>query len=454
MTTELERVDAYILEHMPQWMEELSRLCRQPSVSARHEGVEQCAELVAELLRARGFSAEVTPQAGGHPVVLAHRAGLPGAKRTLLFYNHYDVQPPEPLELWTTPPFEPVLRDGALYARGAKDDKGEFVARLAALDALQAVYGGYPCHVTFWVEGEEEIGSPHLPEWAACYADHLQADGSIWEEGGIDAEGYPTVALGARGLLYVELSVTALSRDAHSGGANLLPNANWRLVWALASLKGPDERVRIRGFYDAVLAPSPRQEQLLALLPGQEASVKAQYGLEQLLLNRQGADVARATFDPTCNIAGMGGGYQGEGAKTVVPARGGCKIDFRLVPDQDPHDILQKLRAHLDAEGFADVQITVLGAERSSIVDPDEPLVQLAAATAQEIYGKPARLIPLMGGTTPRYLVSDRGIPVVTPGVGYEANGAHGPNEHVRLQDFERAVQHIARLVQRFGTGT
>jgi acetylornithine deacetylase/succinyl-diaminopimelate desuccinylase-like protein len=453
MTAE-QRIDAYISKNMPHWIDELRRLCRQPSVSARHEGIEQCAELVADLLRTRGFAAEVTPQAGGHPVVLARRAGLPGAQRTMLFYNHYDVQPPEPLELWSSPPFEPALRDGALYARGAKDDKGEFIARLAALDALDAVYGGYPCGVTFWVEGEEEIGSPHLPEWANCYADQLRADGSIWEEGGIDAEGYPTLSLGARGLLYVELSVRALSRDAHSGGANLLPNANWRLVWALASLKGQDERVRIHGFYDAVLTPTPRQEQLLAQLPGQEASVKAQYGLTQLLLNRQGPEVARATFEPTCNIAGIGGGYQGEGAKTVIPARAGCKIDFRLVPDQDPPDILQKLRAHLDAAGFGDIRVDLLGAERPSLVDPDEPLVQLAAATAHEVYGKPARLIPLMGGTTPRYLVSDRGIPVVTPGVGYDANGAHGPDEHVRLQDFELAARHIARLVQRFGAET
>src|SRR6185437_2184195 len=166
---------------------------------------------------------------GGHPVVLAHHPGAAGATRTLLFYNHYDVQPPEPLDLWRTPPYEPALRDGALFARGAKDDKGEFIARLAALDALAAVDGGYPCHVTFLVEGEEEIGSPHLPDWVERHADGLRAEGAIWEEGGVDADGAPVLSLGARGLLYVELSVAALARDAHSGGANLLPNANWRL---------------------------------------------------------------------------------------------------------------------------------------------------------------------------------------------------------------------------------
>src|SRR5487761_2626997 len=275
----------YLKQNQTRFVAELCELLRFPSVSAQpqhKQDLRACAAWLVQHCRQLGLEAKICPTAG-HPIVLAKTPRVKSKRRRphYLVYGHYDVQPPEPLDLWTSPPFEPVLRDGALYARGAKDDKGEFVARLAALDTLQAVYGGYPCNVTFWVEGEEEIGSPHLPEWAACYADRLRADGSIWEEGGIDAEGYPTLALGARGLLYIELSVTALSRDAHSGGANLLPNANWRLVWALASLKGPDERVRIPGFYDAALAPSARQEQLLALLPGQEASFKAQFGLAQ-----------------------------------------------------------------------------------------------------------------------------------------------------------------------------
>src|SRR5919198_1445485 len=171
---------------------------------ARLEAIDACAGLVAALLRARGLDAEVSPTDGGHPVVLAHARGT--HTRSLLFYNHYDVQPPEPLDLWHSAPFEPVLRDGALYARGAKDDKGELMARLAALDAIKAVYGAYPCHLTFLVEGEEEIGSPHLPAWVERHAAELRADGAIWEEGGIDAEGHPTVVLGVRGLLYVEFA--------------------------------------------------------------------------------------------------------------------------------------------------------------------------------------------------------------------------------------------------------
>jgi acetylornithine deacetylase/succinyl-diaminopimelate desuccinylase-like protein len=443
-----EQLDRYIEAHQDGWMAELTRLCSQPSVSARGEGIEACAALVAELLRARGMDVSVS-SAGGHPVVLAHAAGATDT-RTLLCYNHYDVQPPEPLELWHSDPFELVLRDGKLFARGAKDDKGEFVARLAALDALKAVYGAYPCAITFLVEGEEEIGSPHLPEWVDRHAAELRVDGAIWEEGGIDADGAPLITFGARGLLYVELSVSTLPFDAHSGQANLLPNADWRLVWALASLKGTDERVRIPGFYDRVLPPTARQEELLVVLPSQEESTKEAYGLQRLLLGRTGAQVTRARFEPTCNIAGMGGGYQGPGSKTILPARASAKIDFRLVPDQDPHVIAAQLRAHLDAQSFDDVAIEVLGAEFSGVTDADDPLVRLTAETAQEVYGLPARFVPMMGGTTPMYLFTRQGVPVVAPGVGYHRNNAHGPDEHVRLEDFTRAVKHLARVMQRF----
>ena len=451
MTEGDERIDAYVGAHLQGWFDELGRLCAVPSVSARHEGVDECAELVAGLLRSRGFEAEVQATEG-HPVVLAD-AGGSASHRTLLFYNHYDVQPPEPLELWESPPFALTQRDGALFARGSKDDKGELMARLAALDAVKAVGGGYPCRIKFLVEGEEEVGSPHLPEWVARHADRLKVDGAVWEEGGIDADGHPFIRLGARGLVYVELSVQTLSRDAHSGQANLLPNANWRLVWALATLKDQQEKVLIPGFYDDVRPPSRRFEELLATLPSDEEAVQEVFGIDRLLLGRTGGQVPRAPFDPTCNIAGMGGGYQGPGSKTVIPARASAKVDFRLVPDQDPQDILAKLRRHLDSKGFADVEIEDLGSERPGVVDPDAPLVLLAARTAEEVYGLPARVYPLMGGTTPMYLFTEQGVPVIAPGVGYHDNRAHSPNEHVRIEDFERAARHIARVVRRFGAG-
>ncbi|GAC1656772.1 MAG: M20/M25/M40 family metallo-hydrolase [Candidatus Dormibacteraceae bacterium] len=450
MITDFGQVDAYIAAHVQDWMAELKDLCRIPSVSARHEGIDECAAHVASMLERRGFVAQVTPTEGGHPIVLAKAAGS-NRQRDLLFYNHYDVQPPEPLDLWQSPPFELTERDGAVYARGSKDDKGEFVARLAALDALRAVTGALPCDVTWLAEGEEEVGSPHLPAWVSAHAGELEVQGAIWEEGGVEADGTPIVRLGARGLLYVELSVSTLSRDAHSGNANLLPNAAWRLTWALATLKDAEERILVPGFYDGCRPPTASEEALLVKMAktGGAADVGREFGLERLLGGV--TDVHRAYFTPTCNIAGIGAGYQGRGAKTVIPAAARAKLDFRLVPGQDPDDIAVKLRRHLDDGGFADVLIEIIGAERAGITDADDPVVRLNAAVAEEVYGRPAQVTPLTGGTTPMFLFTERGVPVVAPGVGWGAmNRAHSPNEFMRLQDFEKAVRHLARFVVRF----
>ena len=449
MSDHFASVDRYIEDHLDDWVAELTRVCAVPSVSARHEGHDECAEVVADLIRRRGFETRVE-RTDGHPIVLAHAKGAnPG--RTMLFYNHYDVQPAEPLELWDSAPFEAEVRDGRLYARGAKDDKGELVSRLAAVDALLDAGGTLPCNVTWLVEGEEEVGSRSLTPFVEGHLDELACDGAIWEEGGLDAEGRPLLTLGARGMLYVELHARTLARDGHSGSANLLPNAAWRLVWALSTLKGQDERVLISGFYDGVRPISDRQRALLESLPSQEEGYRESFGLERLLLDRTGVAVSAAPFEPTCNIAGLTSGYQGPGGKTIVPARASVKIDFRLVPDQDPLDICEKLRRHLDAGGFGDVELVVLGPERPGVVDPDAPLVRLCAETAEEVYGTPALITPLMGGTTPMFLFTERGVPVVNPGVGFgSSNLTHSPNENVRLVDLQNSARHVARLLVRF----
>jgi len=445
---DFDAVDRYIHEHVPQWMEELRALCAIPSVSARHEAIEPCAAMVAELLTKRGFNAKVTSMDGGHPVVLAHAHGARRGK-TMLFYNHYDVQPPEPLELWDSPPFELTTRDGSVYARGAKDDKGELIARLAAMDALRAVTGEYPCDLTWLAEGEEEVGSVHLPAWVDEHQSELKADAAIWEEGQIDEEGRPVVRLGARGLLYVDISVRTITRDAHSGSANLLPNAAWRLVWALSTIKGPDGKIQIPGFYDDVRPPTAAEEALLKNVPDTSGDYRHEFGLDKLLDGI--TQVERAYFMPTANIAGLGSGYQGEGSKTVLPAEARAKIYFRLVPNQDPQDILRKLKKHFADQGFGDLQLEVLGAEPPGITEPDAPIVKLTAEVAEEVYGKPAVVFPLTGGTTPMFVFTTRGVPVVNPGVGWGSrNRAHSPNEFMRLTDFENAARHIARLVARF----
>ncbi|MDR7545219.1 MAG: M20/M25/M40 family metallo-hydrolase [Armatimonadota bacterium] len=443
------RIDAFLQAGLDGYIAETAELCAQPSVSATGEGTLECAALVAQILERHGFRVErvATP---GNPIVVGRAGGR--SERTMLFYNHYDVQPPDPLDLWTSPPFEPTLRDGALYARGAKDDKGEFIARLAAVEAARAAGdGGLPCGVLFVVEGEEEIGSPHIAEFVRAHRDALRCHGAVWEEGGLAASGRPETTLGRRGILAVELEVQTMARDAHSGAAHILPNAAWRLHRALATLVGPDHRVLIRGFYDDVEPPSTRDLEMLAALPDEEPWLRQTYGVGAFVRGASGRALSQAIFEPTCNIAGIAAGYQGPGMKTVIPATATCKIDFRLVPWQDPEDIFAKLRSHLDREGFPDVAVRRLGAMWPARVPVDDPLVGLTVRAAQEVYGVPAQVRPIGGGSSPIYAFSrPLGIPVVTAGVGYAGNRTHAPDEHVRLVDFLNAARHIARILDGF----
>ncbi len=444
------KMDSYLKENLNKYIDETVRLCAQPSVSARKEGTNECAKLVAEILKSHGFDVQSfdTP---GSPVIVGKARGK--SPKTMLCYNHYDVQPPEPLELWTTPPYQPTLRNGALYARGAKDDKGELVSRLAAVDAVRATNGGdLPVGVTFVVEGEEEIGSPHIAQFVQDHKDLLKSDGAIWEEGGIDSEGRPVNSLGKRGVLSVEFEAQTLARDAHSGNGHLLPNAAWRLLWALASLKGPDERIRIPGFYDRAKPPSEHDLKLIAARPSDEEQTRKEFGVKEFLRGATGVAYKSAVFQPTCNIEGIASGYQGQGGKTVIPAHAMAKVDFRLVPDQDPKEIFEKLKNHLAHEGFGDVQVKWLGAMWPSRVPHDHPLVELNSRTAEEIYGKKCILIPMTGGSSPVYaFAGPLNIPVINPGLGYDGSRTHAPDENIRLNDFLNAARHIARILDAFG---
>jgi acetylornithine deacetylase/succinyl-diaminopimelate desuccinylase-like protein len=451
VTQRSSKIDGFLQAGLDGFIAEVAALCAQPSVSARSEGTHECAALVAEVLDRHGYDVQSVPTPG-NPIVVGRAGGR--SDRTLLFYNHYDVQPPEPLELWTSPPYQPTLRDGALYARGAKDDKGEFLARVAAVDAARAAHGGaLPCGVIFVVEGEEEIGSPHIAEFVRTHRATLTSHGAVWEEGGLAASGRPEISLGRRGILSVEIEAQTMSRDAHSGSAHILPNAAWRLHRALATLKGPDERILIEGFYDRALPPSVRDLELLAALPDEEAWFRANYGIAGLVGGRTGGALAQAAFEPTCNIGGLTAGYQGQGMKTVIPARASAKLDFRLVPDQDPDDIFVMLRAHLDRQGFGDVVVRRLGAMWPERVSVDDPLVHLTARTAEDVYGVPSQIRPIGGGSSPVYAFSKPlGIPVVTAGVGYAGNRTHAPDEHVRVADFLNAARHLARILDGFAT--
>ncbi len=425
-------VIAYLDEHANDAQAALELLCRQPSVVAQGLGMPQMADLIEALLSETGFKTERLFAEGAPPAIYGELRGR--SPYTILLYNHYDVQPAEPLELWHSPPFEPTIRDGKFYARGACDNKGEIASRLTAIRALRAVLGELPITLRWIIEGEEEIGSPHFGAIASKYAPLLQADGCFWEGEGFGPTGRPELLLGTKGLLYVQLDVQGTGIDAHSGAAPILPSAAWRLVQALATLRTPEGHVRIAGFYDEVLKPSEAQLAAIADQPNMDAELREAYKVDQFVDGLSGAALSeRLAFTPTCNLAGLVSGYTGQGSKTVLPARAMAKIDFRLVPDQDPQDILAK--------------------RAEPIVTPiDEPLVQRMIRIAEGYNGKKPSINPIAGGTLPllgalrRYV----GVPGLSvPGnPTYWANGAHAPNEHILLDDLREAVRFNCYMFQ------
>ena len=452
--TDFDRLDRTVQARLEGHLEELTKLCAQPSIAAQDDGMLACAELVGRMLEQRGFAVEIMPT-GGAPVVVAERGGR--SDRRLLLYNHYDVQPPEPLELWQTPPFEPSLRDGKLYARGVSDDKGHIVCRLAAIDALLDQHAELPCTIKFVIEGEEEIGSPNLGQFIKQQRQRLAADACLWEFGGVDHEGRPVLYAGLRGIVYVELRSRTGSLDAHSGlGGSVFPNAAWRLTWALASLKGPDERIRLPGFYDDVLPPSPRDLELLAAMPDDSADLLERYGLDRFIKGLEGGlDFEREKiFSPTCTICGLSSGYQGPGSKTVQPAEAMAKVDFRLVPNQQPARVLEQLKQHLVNEGFDDIQVVDLGSEAPGRSDPDDPFLRLAIDSARPVYGQPQLILPMSGGSGPIHpFLEYLGVPVATAGVSYPGARVHAPNENMVVENFVNGVRHTARIISGFAEG-
>jgi acetylornithine deacetylase/succinyl-diaminopimelate desuccinylase-like protein len=446
-------LDRWLEDRLDGSLEELCRLVAQPSVVAQNVGIGPCADLVASMLRARGFATEVLATEGS-PVVVAERAGR--SDRTLVIYNHYDVQPAEPLDLWTSPPFEPAFRDGRLYGRGVSDDKGHLVARLHAIDALLAASGELPCRIKFVIEGEEEVASVHLPAFLERERERLRGDACLWEFGYVDPHDRPQLHAGLRGICYVELRVRTAARDAHSGvGGSIFPNAAWRLTWALASLKGPDERIKIPGHYDKVRPPSARDRELMAEAPDKTDEFRDLYGVRRFLRGLDGLDLKIAeVFEPTCTICGITAGYQGPGSKTVLPAYASAKVDFRLVPDQMPEDVFRALRAHLDAQGFEDVETVLLGGTGPGRTDPQHPFLALVARTAEPVYGAPMRIVPMTGGSGPTHsFIHILDLPIATAGLGYPDTRAHAPDENIRIDLYLKHAKHVARLLAAFGEG-
>lgn len=445
----------HVKERLPQSLEILKEYLRFPTVSAQHSAIAETVAFVVSMMEKLGGKTQVLHDLGGNPVIYGFFAAGSGGdpSKTLLFYNHYDVQPPEPFDEWESDPFEPTITDGKLFARGAADNKGDLVARLTAIQVLQETAGGLPCNIKFLVEGEEEIGSPHLEPYLHKYRELFQADACIWEFGAKDEAERISMVAGIKGMAYLELTCEGAAIDLHSSVGAYVDNAAWRLVQALATMKNQQNEILVEGFYDGITEPSAREKQVVQELPFDTQAISRLYGLKRpLITEAKGIDPREAmVFHPTMTICGIESGYTGEGAKTVLPKRAKAKVDCRLVPGQDPEHILACVKNHLQRHGFDDIEVKMLSGQKAYRSDYDHPFVTHVRETARQVYGHEPVLAPNAAGTGPMYVFGETlQLPIVSTGVGWSGSKVHAPNESIRLKDYEQGIVHIALILAGF----
>jgi acetylornithine deacetylase/succinyl-diaminopimelate desuccinylase-like protein len=447
-------VDEYIEKNRDRFVDELAELCTFPSVATEGaDALRSCREWLGD--RLGRFSDRVeTLEAGGMPSLYAELPG--GGTRSLLLYQHYDVQPAGSPELWKSPPYEPAVRDGRLFARGVCDDKSDVMARLQAVETLRAVHGTLPLTLGLLIEGEEEIGSTSFEHIVEANSAKLRADGCLWESASFNNRGAPEVFFGARGVLYVQLKVKRLNFDQHSALASLFPSAPSLLVRALASLADEDQRVAIEGFYEDVVAATDEDRRVMASIDPELDDNRRLVGFDRLVGDPPpDRAIEQLLFTPTCNIDGITTGYQGSGSMTILPAEATAKIDFRLIPNQDPEDILRKLRAHLDSHGFDKVEFDWAELEKPSRSPIDSEIGRTVLETEQELFGQAPAVWPFASGSGPMHPIAEGlGVPIVGPtGAGRPDSRFHAPDENVRLDDYIESIKLTARILERFGAG-
>jgi len=431
---------------------ELEEFLRMPSISAQKDGsvgFRECAEWVAGKLEEAGAQTKVL-ETEGHPVV---HAEVGEGDKTLLSYGHYDVQPPEPLELWETEPFEPTVRDGGLYARGVADDKGDVLARIQALRLYREEHGPPPFKLKFFIEGEEEVGSPNLAPFVRANADLLAADACLWEGSMKDESGRPLIFCGTKGLAYVELRARGASYDLHSMYGGIAPNPAWRLVQALRTIKDEDGNVTLDGLDELAEEPSEKDLEAIDRIPFDAEELKKPWGVEAFDRDLSGEEALREMLlRPTANIAGFMSGYTGPGSKTIVPSQAFVKMDFRLVAGQSPGSVVELIRSHLKRRDFDDIEVLDLHGVEAAKTPVDSPIVRTAVETWEDLGHQDAVVYPTIGGSGPTSLIAtELGIPTIMTGsVANTDSRLHSPNEWVRLDDYFEAISYFARFFERF----
>jgi len=432
---------------------DLQILIRQPSVSAKNEGIEECAKLVKKLLKKSGLKSEILRLRNGiAPIVYGEIKSKQNPTKTLMFYNHYDVQPAEPFDLWDDPPFSGIKKGNKIFGRGATDDKGELITRIKAVEASLKTTGDVPCNIKFVIEGEEETGSAHIEEYLKKYRKKFSCDGVIWEFGYVDAKNRPIIGLGMKGLLFVELSIKESIIDAHSSLAVLIKNPAWRLIDAIKTLRNSNGKILIKDWYKEVTAFSKKDLELISKEPFDENVFKKEFGIKSFVGNKKGMDAKKALVGgATCNIAGFVSGYTGDGAKTVLPGEALVKIDFRLVPKMDPKKQVMRLKKHLKSKGFGDVKIKIFHGEAAARTNSSEPFVSQVKAAADKSFGT-SILNVSNAGTGPMYpFVDILKAPCISIGSTYMFSRIHSPNEFARVDLLKKTTKCIYLIMENFG---
>ena len=427
------------------------KLVAQPSVSAQNMGVEECVQMLREIMSDCSVESEVC-QTSGQPIVYGEiRSNKPDAK-TLIFYGHYDTQPPEPYEAWDSPPFEPTIRNGRLYGRGTSDNKGQLLAHLFAVRSFIETRGEVPVNIKFILDGEEESGSPTMGEFIEKFRDKLKGDLIFNADGGMDPSGRPIVFFGVRGMLNVEMTLQTNTKDNHSGHTGgVINNACWELVRFLNTMIDEDRRCRVKGFYDAVTPPSAYDLKLIDDLEYDPKIFQKLWGaLEEIQLDKK-SFYTRIMFQPSFTINGIYGGYGGPGGKTIVPGSAGVKIDMRLVDEQDPDDIFKKLQAHID-EFDSRVKLKMLSKQRPSRTKTDLPVCVTVVEAMEKAYNLKPIIKPLVGATNPEsYFTKDLGLPSVTTAYANADQSNHAPNENFDIELFHQGIHCSAEIIEALG---
>ena len=451
-------VDDFIQQNRGRFLAELKDFLRIPSISTLPEhraDVERAAAFVADSLRIAGMeNVEIIPTAK-HPLVYADWLHAPG-QPTVLCYGHYDVQPADPLELWHTPPFEPTERDGNLYGRGTADDKGQMYMHIKAVEALMAVHGKLPVNVKFLIEGEEEVGGESIAKFVAEQTAKLKSDVALVSDTAMYAEGIPTLCIGLRGLVYLELEATGPMRDLHSGlYGGAAPNAVYGLIELLAKAKNADGVLQIPGIYDDVAEPAAAELESWKGLPFDEARfLQKEVGSTQLTGEPGRTVLERVWSRPTLEVHGIAGGFTAAGAKTVIPAKATAKVSLRLVPNQDPDKVIAAFRAWVKQSTPAGIQteVRVLSAGPGLVVNPAHAAIQVAARVFGEVFQRPT-VFTRSGGSIP--IVGDfanhLGIPTILMGFGLPDDGLHSPNEKYKLDNYYMGIRTIANFLLGYG---